>query len=39
MIEVIPDDAICTLSELFCDGVPVINDEILIEYFEDLAAR
>jgi hypothetical protein len=33
----IPDNAICALTQLFCDGVSVINNEILVEDFEHLA--
>ena len=33
-----PDDAVCALTKLFRYGVPVINDEILIEDLEVLAA-
>ena len=32
------DNTICSLAQLFGDGVSLVNDEILIEDFEDLAA-
>ena len=33
----IPDDAVCALTQLFCDGVSFVNNEILIEDLEGLA--
>lgn len=35
----VPNDAICTLTQLFCDSVSFVNDEVLVEDLEDLAAR
>ena len=32
------DDAICALSQFLCHIVSFINDEVLVEDFEDLAA-
>ena len=34
----VPDDTICTLSELFRHCVPLIDNKILIEDLEDLTA-
>ena len=35
---VLPNDPVCTLSKLLGDRVPVVDDEVLIEDFEILAA-
>lgn len=35
----IPHDAIGTLTQLFSDGVSLVNDKVLIEDLEDLAPR
>lgn len=32
------DDAVGALTELFGDGVALVDDEVLVEDFEDLAA-
>lgn len=32
------DDAISTLPKLFGDGVPLVDDEVLVEHLEDLSA-
>ena len=34
----LPDDAVSALSKLLRNIVPLINDEILVEDFEDLSA-
>lgn len=34
----LPYYSVCTLSELFRHSVLVVDDEVLIEHFEDLAA-
>lgn len=34
----IPNDSVCPLAKLFGHIVTLIDDEILIEYLEDLAA-
>jgi hypothetical protein len=36
---ILPNNAISTLPKFFCDGIAVINDEVLVEDLEDLAAR
>lgn len=33
----IPDDTISTLSQLLCDSVSLVHDEVLVEDLEDLA--
>jgi hypothetical protein len=33
----LPDDAVCTLTELLGDIVVLIHDEVLVEDLEDLA--
>jgi hypothetical protein len=33
----LPDDAVCALPQLFCDGVSLVNDEVLIEYLKHFA--
>jgi hypothetical protein len=33
----LPDDAICALSQLFCDGISLVNNEVLIEHFKYFA--
>lgn len=33
-----PDYAIGALAQLFCDVVPLIDNEILVEHLEDLSA-
>ena len=33
---ILPDDTICALAQLFCNGISVINHEVLIEDLEDL---
>jgi hypothetical protein len=34
----LPDNTICALSQLFGHGVPLVDNEVLIEDLEDLAA-
>ena len=34
----IPDNTVCTLSELFRHSVSVVDDEVLVKDLEDLAA-
>ena len=34
----VPDDTVCSLTKLFRDGVPLVNNEVLVEHLEDLAA-
>jgi hypothetical protein len=34
----LPDNAISSLAKLFCDGVSLVDDEVLVEDLEDLAA-
>lgn len=34
----VPDNTICTLAELFCNSVSLINNEILVEHLKHLAA-
>lgn len=34
----VPDDTICALSKLFIDGISLVDDELLVEHFEHLAA-
>jgi hypothetical protein len=34
----VPDNAISALAKLLCDGVALIDDEVLVEHLEHLAA-
>ena len=34
----LPDNTIRSLAQLFCHGVSVVHDEILVKYLEDLPA-
>ena len=34
----IPDDSVGSLAKLLCNGVALINNEVLVEHLEDFAA-